>query len=105
MGYCEGDVGLSENTDSNANNMKSSDQVVYSDIVHIARETTVRDSDPGPSVLQMAFLQLMTQKVAVAVANCPEVLDQLNANIRADRGYDIAPSVSSSKGRYKDYLP
>lgn len=77
---CDDSVHRLANTDCD---VEPVDRTSDSGISHIAREES--DLDQGPSVLQMAFLQLMTQKVIEATANCPEVLEQLNSNIRTDK--------------------
>lgn len=39
----------------------------------------------GASLVQMAFLQLMTQKVMQAVANCPDALKLMDSDSRTDK--------------------
>jgi hypothetical protein len=39
----------------------------------------------GASLVQMAFLQLMTQKVMEAVANCPDALKLMDSDSRPDQ--------------------
>lgn len=53
----------------------------------ILQENTVSkvDSDQDASVLQMAFIQMMTQKVLEATRNHPDILEQVNSKIRTDR--------------------
>ncbi len=63
------------------------DRHASNDVSQVIHEKALGGSDfsQGPSVLQMAFLRLMTQKVIEATANNSAVLKDLNARIRKDR--------------------
>lgn len=90
-GYSDEDNHQTADTDAAANG--EFDNVVAFDRSQLKSATTPDletteldpDWDSSQSVMQLAFIRLMTQKVIEATANCPDVMKHMNSSIRRDQ--------------------